>query len=205
MIVREDRYEDMLDLYKDHFFPDEPISQSIGLTMDDELRDFMRKPLLQNLSIALVSSRTGELIGGRIIKVNNRQENRLPIATFKSEAMKKFAHISTEADKLCNIFDYYSVQEIFHFYGIVVRREFRRRGLGEKLMRAALLFIRSLDLGVVVLKGGGTSLYSQRLFEKMGFEKLSEVVYSEFKIDGEIVMTNTGEHKSEIRYGMCIN
>ena len=173
--------------------------------MDDELRDFMRKPLLQNLSIALVLSQTGELIGGRIIKVNNRQENKLPISTFKSEAMKKFAYISTEADKRCNIFDHYNVEEVLHFCGIAVRRDFRQRGIGYKLMRAAVLFIRSLELGTVVIKGDGTSLHSQRLFEKTGFEKLSEVVYSEFKMDNEIVVQNTGENKSEIRYGLCLS
>ena len=204
VIVRGDRHEDMLDTFKDHFFPDEPISHSLGLIMSDELREFMRVPLQQNLSIALVSSKTQEIIGGRIIKVNNR-EDKLAIGTFQSEGMKQFAYISTEADKRCNIFDYYNVDEVLYFYGLTVHRGYRRRGIGERLMRAALFFIRCLDLGTVIIKGGGTSTFSQRLFEKLGFEKLSEVVYSEFKLDGKVVITNSGEHKSEIRYGMSVN
>ena len=72
-------------------------------------------------------------------------------------------------------------------------------------MRAAVYFIFNLGLGHVAIKAGGSSNFSKRVFEKLGFEKLSEIVYSEFKIDGKVVIKNTGEHKSEIRYGMSRN
>ena len=88
--------------------------------------------------------------------------------------------------------------------GFVVHKDYRHRGIGEKLMRAALYFIRNLNLGGVVIKAGGSSNYSKRVFEKLGFEKLSELTYAEFKMDGKVVIVNTGEHKSEIRYGLYL-
>ena len=202
-IVREDRYEEILDLYKDHFLTDEPISRSLGLTMDDELRAILRVPLQQNLTIALVSKEPNDIVGGRVIKVDNK--NKFDATDIQSEALKQCFAIFDEQDRRCNIFEYYNVNEVVFFYGFVVRRDYRHRGLGEKLMRAAIDFIHKLELGLVVIKAGGSSNYSQRVFEKLGFEKLSEIAYAEFKIDGNVVVKNTGEHKSDIRYGLSLN
>ena len=72
-----------------------------------------------------------------------------------------------ELDRSCNIFEHYGVDDVIHFYGFGVHGDFRRSGIGEKLMKAALSFVRNLDLGNVVIKGEGTSDYSKRVFEKL--------------------------------------
>ena len=110
----------------------------------------------------------------------------------------------TELDRRCNIFDYYRVNDVIHFFGIGIRRDYRRRGFGESLMGAAICFVRNLGLGDVIIKGEGTSNFSQRVFEKIGFDILSEVVYADYKVDGKVVTTGRGDHKCEKLYGMWI-
>ena len=203
VIAREDIYDDTIDLFGNHFFPDEAISRSLGLTLDAEMKELMRAPLQQNLSIALVSRDTREMIGGRVIKIARKHDQQDKSVT-KSEQLRKFLSVFDELDRKCNIFEHYQVDEVLYFYGFVVHKDYRHRGIGEKLMRAALYFIRNLQLGGVVIKAGGSSNYSKRVFEKLGFEKLSELVYAEFKRGGKVVIANTAEHKSEIRYGMYL-
>ena len=87
----------------------------------------------------------------------------------------------------------------------MVHRDYRQRRIGEKLMRAAISFVRNLGLGHVIIKGGGSSNFSHRLYEKVGFEILSELVYDEYKFEGINVLSNTGEHKTHKLYGMSIN
>ena len=202
--IREERYEDMLDIYKCHFCPDEVVFRAVGAILDEELREFARAALRQNLSIALVSCKTGEIIGGRMIKVDNR-DDQLDISKFKSEPNRKCADVYAELDRRCNVFDQYDVDELIHFYGLVVHRDYRQRGIGEKLMKAAVLFVQNLGLGPVIIKGVGSSNFSQRLYEKVGFEMLAEVVYAEYKVDGKVVVSETGEHKTVRMYGLSIN
>ena len=59
VLIREDRYEDMLDIYICHFCPDEVVFRAVRGIVDQELREFTRAALQQYLSIALVSRKTG--------------------------------------------------------------------------------------------------------------------------------------------------
>lgn len=64
-------------------------------------------------------------------------------------------------------------------------------------MQAAILFIKSMNLGrPYLVKGLGDSNYSKRIFERSGFDCLGEIMFDDYKVDGEQVITNTGEHKS---------
>jgi hypothetical protein len=63
-------------------------------------------------------------------------------------------------------------------------------------MQATLLFCKELGLSPVCIKGEGTSNYSQKIFEKFGFETIHTMKYDEYKIDGEIVFKNTGDIES---------
>ena len=54
-----------------------------------------------------------------------------------------------------------------------------------------------MNLGLPVLvKALDDSNYSHRIFERFGFDCLAEIMYDDYKVDGEQVVTYTGEHKS---------
>ena len=203
MIIREDRHDDMTDICMRHFFPDEVVARAVGLIVDDELRMFMLGAIKQNLSIALVSCQTQEIIGGRVITTANRDDN--DDFDFKSKPTQLGIDVMAELDRRCNVFDHYTVNDIFNFFGLVVHRDYRRMGIGEKLMRAAVFFIQNLGLREVIIKGTASSNISQRLYEKVGFEMLSEMIYDEYRFEGVQILSNTGENTTQKLYGMKVN
>ena len=60
-----------------------------------------------------------------------------------------------------------------------------------KLMHAALLFIKRTNLVPVIVKSLSVSNYSKPIFERTGFDCLSEVMFDDYKVDGEQVIKNT--------------
>ena len=71
-------------------------------------------------------------------------------------------------------------------------------------MRAGLSFVSSLDLGDIIIKGEGTSNYSQRVFEKVGFEVLSEALYADHDTNGQVIPADLVEHGCARLYGLQI-
>ena len=196
----------MLDFYKEHYTPDEVVCSSLNVKWDEALKDLLMTYLQQDLSIALISSKSEEIIGGRMTIINKRAINKIEIDTgeIMSDAWRKFVDFMYHSESLCNVYDHYNVEEVVHFFKLVVHKNFRGKGIAMKLMKAAIAFIRNLDIGPLVIRGEGSSKFSQRIYEKLGFDVLAEVVYADYMVDGEVVVKNTGEHKSEKVYGMII-
>ena len=132
MIVREDRHGDMADMCMRHFFPDEVVARAVGLVVNDELKMFMLGAIQQNLSVALVSCETNEIIGGRVITTANRDDGDDNNTTFESKPIQIGVDVMADLDRRCNVFDHYHVDEVFQFFGLVVHRDYRRRGIGKK-------------------------------------------------------------------------
>jgi hypothetical protein len=62
------------------------------------------------------------------------------------------------------------------------------------VLSAGLMFCKEIGFDTVCIKGEGTSNYSQRIYEKFNFETIHTFKYDEYKINGEVVFKNTGEH-----------
>ena len=54
------------------------------------------------------------------------------------------------------------------------------------------------------MKGEGTSNFSKRIYEMLGFDVLVEFMYEDHKENGKIVFKNTGDNKSIKLYGKVI-
>ena len=196
----------MLDFYKEHYTPDEVVCSSLNVKWDEALKDLLMTYLQQDLSIGLISSKSEEIIGGRMTIINKKAINKIEIDTgeIMSDAWRKFVDFMYHSESLCNVYDHYNVEEVVHFFKLAVHKNFRGKSIAMKLMKAAIAFIRNLDIGPLVIRGEGSSNFSQRIYEKLGFDVLAEVVYADYMVDGEVVVKNTGEHKSEKVYGMII-
>ena len=203
MIVREDLYAKTCEFMADHLFPDEPACKSISLTWNQELADVMMTVIKENISIALVSSTTDKIIGLRLIGIEKKDDVFEPNEC-KLESMKRFLHFINYLASLFDLFNHFDVDEVFTLFGLSVHIDHRHKGLGHKLMQAALIFIKSLNVGPVVVKGDCSSSFSRRIYEKTGFELLREVPYTEYKIDGEIAIKNTGQHNYMTRFAKTV-
>ena len=85
----------------------------------------------------------------------------------------------------------------------------RRAGLGTDLLRRSVQLAASLgykasryvqivqiySLYVQAIKTEATGLYSRKAFERLGFEAVSEILYSEYEVDEEKIFENIKNHR----------
>lgn len=202
-LIPEDRYDEALNLYADHFVPDEPVGAAISLEWCDEYEDLVLSELEHNMSIGLIASNTGQLVGFRMISIMNKNDD-IDTRYIKNEKFKLIEDFLKYLAELANVFEHYGVEDVFHFFAIGVHRDWRQKGIGSKLMKAGMSLVANLDVGPVVVSGEGSSNYSKKIYENLNFDILTEVQYAEYKVDGVAVFQNTGEHRSERVYGKII-
>lgn len=202
-LIKETRYEDILNFYRDNYLPHEPIAKSLNLQWDGDIKGMITDILRHNLSLAMVSSETGEILGCQAMAIANRHE-KIDTTQYKSESLRQYVNLTDHFDTLNNVYEHFKVEEIVFFFQLAVLKKQRQKGIGTTLVSAAVAFIESFDIGPVVLRVEVSSNFSMRIFEKLGFDFFAEIDHDEYKIDGKVLITNTGEHKCERLYTMVV-
>ena len=192
-LASDSRASDFVAFYKEHFYPDETLCKSIELNFDNEVTSFFLNVLSQNLSVILVSNVTGEIIAGRSMRVARRTD----VADWSDLKNEKMAAIMTFLGHKyingANVFKRFKVDTAVEFVALGTHRNYRGQGLATKVMAATIEFCKELGLNPVCIKGEATSLYSQRIYEKFGFEVLHTVRFQDYKVNGEVVFRDTGD------------
>ena len=193
-IIQEDLYKKAGDFMAVHLFPDEPLCKGIDLTWNPEIEDIMMSALEQNMSLALISTETDEIVGLRIMQVEEKNQY-FETDALQEESVKLFMNIVGLLENMFDVFEHYEVNEVFDLFGLAVHIDHRRKGLGLKLMQAAIIFIESLNVGPAVVKGFCDSVFSYRIYEKTGYTLLKKVSYEDFMKDNNIFITCSEQHK----------
>ena len=157
----------------------------------------------QNLSLVILDDTTGEIVAGGVLIISNRND-KSDERRVKTEGLKKMIGLYNHIMSICNVYDHYNVDEVVHFLRLCVHRDYRQRGIGAKGMKAALAIFENLGIGPVVVTGEGSSEYSKKIYENIGFETLVEVKYEEYKEDGEVVFKTGPDQKSDILYAKVV-
>ena len=103
-----------------------------------------------------------------------------------------------------NIYQHYNVEDAIEFAYLFTNKEFRRRGFASMITAAAVCFIKNLGISGIVLYGIGSWKSSQWVFEKHGFNTLAEIIYADYRDDGEAVCKNMLENRSAKFYAQVI-
>jgi len=193
-LVSEENNEKLMTFLKDHVTPDEILGKSIGFIFDEEMKIFFTELLSMNLSLILVSNKTGEIIACRGMIIAKKGEP-FDLDQLKNEHLVTGMKFMSHKNEGMDVFKRFGVDTAVEMVELGKHRQYRQHGIASKLMQAALLFCEGLGLSPVCLKGEGTSIYSQKIYEKFGFETLQTFNYGEYKINDEIVFKNTGIHK----------
>ena len=202
-LIKEERYEDMMKFIERFYVPDEPMGKSLNLQWDKDMENLVLANLRHNLSVVLVSSESGEIIAGQVVTIGSKYE-RFDKTKYHHDLGIAFDVPTNHLDSLCSIYCYYNVEEIVHLWQLAVQKDHRRKGIGMKVIKAVKEFVKNFDIGPVVLRVEGSSSYSQRIFEKLGFSMLAQVCYSDYKVEGKVIFANTGEHASLRLYGLVV-
>ena len=155
-IMGDDRNQETFDFYKDSLIADKPVCASLKLPFDEKR---VQNCLAKRLSIALISSCTGEIIGILIIGIA-KSKDKIDTAKFRSEPLRILFELMKHVLEMCNPFNHYAVEEILENFGLGVHKAYRRKRIATNLMKMAMYFVENLDLGPMVVKGEGTSNFS---------------------------------------------
>ena len=156
-----------------------------------------------SISLLLVSDTTGQVVAVRISRIAQRTE-KFDIDSIGSEGFRKILGITGELNKICNVYDHYKVDEYIGFLALGVHKDYRRQGIGLKIQKAAVAMAINFGVGPVLLKVEATSNFSKKIFEQLGFDTLGELLYENYKENGEVVFKNMGDNKSVKLYGKIV-
>ena len=210
-IIHEREVDEISSFLFNYFFPDEPIYIGIGCEIDDVLADFTTKWLVEvlesHLSFKAVDPVTKEIMAIRLNDCSSDKDITSMIEMLpaeKHENMKKwvkqlrFLSILMDKSEFASMFPTDSTQ-VLEMVMLCTSPNFRKRGLGSKLVDQTIKFARKS--GYKVIKGSVTGAFSKKIYDNFGFEKLREIQYKGYKMDGEEIFVNDmGVHTSGAFY-----
>ena len=117
---------------------------------------------------------------------------KIDLNTISDENVREYLTFETQKDPTVDLFVACGAEEVFHLGNVAVKKDYRRQGLGSILFSAAVKFAK--ELGFKGVSGEGDSNFSQKIFEKLGFETILELSYSDYKYKEGYLSEQTGEH-----------
>nr|CAD7439389.1 unnamed protein product [Timema bartmani] len=194
--LTEDYVEEVIEHMSNIFLRDETVCSTSKLCEDPvslaEIQELWRKYAKQRVAlVAFVDEEEGghrRIAGANMTGVAYKSEGST-LELFKGEALRKAILLLEYCDNLVDVFKKYNVNEYMTALGLSVGREFRGQGLGLELLKTRSDICRAVGLKLTVTLFTGVA--SQVQAERAGFELLAEVNYEDYKVDGEVVYSNT--------------
>ncbi|XP_015188943.1 PREDICTED: uncharacterized protein LOC107073050 [Polistes dominula] len=178
----------------------------------DELIELCLDAAKDGVSIVALEVETGKVVGALFNKIqlpgNGKEKSSFErfSETCKCKSSKALVDFMIDIDASYNLFQHYNVKCIFELMFIAVLPEFSKRRIGELLISSAIEICRKLKCGEQVkipvsvkdnnsinnydavpnlISAIFTSIYSQKIGRKLGFETLLEVSFDKFEYDGK--------------------
>ena len=146
----------------------------------------------QNISIAIVSKEDDKLVAGIIMAVADKNFKITPELK-ETRAWYRFVDFLESG---YNVFRHFQAEEAVDLAYLCTHRDFRGKGLASNVMKAAVYFLKSLNINGLVLHGCATSKQSKRTFDKSGFKEVWEVMLADYTDNGETVFQHAIEEPS---------
>ena len=148
----------------------------------------------------LVSDSTDEIVAIRVNSIGKKGVNFYPVdPSTMPEGMRKISGILQALRAKCDVYEHYNVTERMNCVALGVHRDHRRKGVGQKIMNAAIALVKNFGSRPILVKGEASSNYSKKIYENCDFDELGEILYKDYKEDGEIVF-KTQEHQKSVKY-----
>lgn len=201
----QDLTEDLFEAVADHmdkfFLADEPMCKYINTKGDkvacDEFRAmwldlFTQRAALVVLledddgNVAAGNEKYPKIVGCNCTGVALKDDDKSPSKKLKGMCTRKIIRACFDYPcELMNVFNHYNIDKYLCALGLSVDPAYRGQGIGAQILRAREPLCRALGLPVTITSF--TAIESQTLAERVGFELLLDIPYSEYKEDGEVV------------------
>jgi len=135
-----------------------------------------------------------------------RKTDRIDLEKIQSKPLKMLLTFTTYADEQADFFNHFGVDEAFQFWGLACADKYKHNGVASKLIHAQITWIQSLVMKWIVIKSEASSNYSKRIILSLpeNVEVLYDLKFAGFKVNGEEILQNTGEHTSMIVCGLRV-
>lgn len=197
-----DDFPAMIDHLRKDFSQDEPTSGCFNASQSivEGNAEYGRVGLTPNncLSLAAYDDATGNLAAVRISRVLHKEQ-----ALGDSHSIDEYygdylpvIDIMAQLDQMVkpNIFDKYGVDRVLEFRVLSVGSKYRQRGLAFEMCLRSLRLAKQKGIPLVIAYF--TSNFSKRVGEKLGFTLESEIMYEDYKFNGELAFKHMGNHKA---------
>lgn len=181
-VVKEEDAENVLKLLKATFFQDEPLNCYIKLGECKDLEVYCTKSISDGCSFKATNS-DGEIVGvflNGIIKKPSPDEIGEPLASKTSHPkFKKIMALMDFIDTKFNIFDLYpDIKSFVDGKILSVDPKYRGLGIAGQLTDKTIAFMKANNLRIFHVLC--TSHFSARVLEKMDFNEVFNVPYSDY-------------------------
>ncbi|KAK2580478.1 hypothetical protein KPH14_006218 [Odynerus spinipes] len=206
VITRDDKHR-VLKFLRRFFFRDEPLNHSIELIPEGEnstcleLEDYCSKSSLENnLSLMAVSSSgaiVGILLNGKLESCDEDEPEY--IASCDNPKFKKILRLLHHVDRQVTTSGKFKNQNVLEIKIISVDTNWRGKGVAKALVEKATEIAREHDFHV--MRADCTSMFSGKLCERLGFEAIYRLNYSDYvDEDRKPIFTPAFPHTAIITY-----
>ncbi|XP_052866387.1 uncharacterized protein LOC128272593 [Anopheles cruzii] len=180
--LTEDRYEDAVQLYTDHFVDDEPLCAYARLRHDprsyEEIVGFWKHCFQERLTIVCYKEGSKELVGANLLSVAVADKKKDFRNVIQSEGTLKLVEINEYMTSTVNLYEKYGVDKYLTAYGLSINSRYRGRGIATELLRARVPICRAY--GLRLTSTNFTAIGSQIPAAKVGFQTDLEMQCNEF-------------------------
>ena len=190
-MVAPEQFKEAVEFFNDYFLAHEPttISGSRGsnlLQSDvDKVDQMVLDCLKHNLSWCAVDADTGKIVGLRVAYSQSLADSPDTPPTSDDYVESGYSrHFACVMAMLDLMLDYkkmmmtYQESKMLGLFAVGVHSEYRNEGIAAELVRQTL--DHAVKVGFTLAGVNCTSIYTQKLFERQGFQKWKEECYSSF-------------------------
>uniref|UniRef100_A0A182K8G4 N-acetyltransferase domain-containing protein n=1 Tax=Anopheles christyi TaxID=43041 RepID=A0A182K8G4_9DIPT len=164
--LTEDRIDDAIKLFTEHFLDDEPLCAYGQIRHDpvsyDEILQFWHHLFSEKCTIVCYKEGSKELVGANLLSVKMTNDK------IKSERMQKLIAVNEYMTDTFNLFERYGVDKYLTAYGLSVKSRYRGRGIATEILKARQPICRAF--GLRLTSTNFTAIGSQIPAAKIGFK-----------------------------------
>uniref|UniRef100_A0A182W3I9 N-acetyltransferase domain-containing protein n=1 Tax=Anopheles minimus TaxID=112268 RepID=A0A182W3I9_9DIPT len=180
--LTEDRIEDAIKLYTEHFLDDEPLCAYGRVRHNplsyEEVVSFWTHVFDMKMTIVCYKEGSKELVGANLLSVKCADDKMDISGLIKSESMQKLVAVNEYMTDTVNLFERYGVDRYLTAYGLSVNNRYRGRGIATEILKARRPICRAF--GLRLTSTNFTAIGSQIPAAKIGFQTDLEMKYDEF-------------------------
>ncbi|XP_055684454.1 uncharacterized protein LOC129790769 isoform X2 [Lutzomyia longipalpis] len=178
--IREDRFDEVLDLMANVFLKDEVTCVSLDLFNDPDFngRNFWLEILNKKISVICFKEGSDEICGFNLLEVLEKDVEE-PEPEFKSKKVQDLLKVMNFVKAKADTYNRHGVDKFLHAMGLLVMPKYRGLGLATEILKARVPLGKALGLqltGTVF-----TGIGSQRTAAKAGFIEDYSVLYEDLK------------------------